>query len=59
MHNISRSGHSVSQKKKTTQHLCEQAQKAIYGLIRKICQSNLPVESQLDLFDTVDAPVLL
>jgi hypothetical protein len=40
-------------------HLCEQAQKAMYGAIRKIRQYNLSVECQLDLFDKIVAPVLL
>lgn len=39
--------------------LCEQAQKAMYGVIRKIRQFNLPVDCQLDLFDKVVMPVLL
>lgn len=40
-------------------HLCEQAQKAMYEVIRKIRQFNLPVDCQLDLFDKVVMPVLL
>lgn len=45
--------------RKAKTHLCEQAQKAMYGVIRKIRQLNLPVECQLDLFDKVVMPVLL
>lgn len=41
--------------RKAKTHLCEQAQKAMYGVIRKIRQFNLP----LDLFDKVVMPVLL
>ena len=44
---------------KTKKHLCEQAQKAMYGIIRKIRQFKLPVDCQLDLFDKVVVPVLL
>jgi hypothetical protein len=39
--------------------LCEQAQKAMYGIIRKIRQFKLPVDCQFDLFDKVVAPILL
>ena len=40
-------------------NLYEQAQKAMYGVIRKIRQFNLPLECQLDLFDKIVVPVLL
>ena len=40
-------------------HSCEQAQKAMYGATRKIRKYNSSVESQLDLFDKVVAPVVL
>ena len=46
---------SVKQKK----HLYEQAQKAMYGIIRKIREFKLPIECQFDLFDKVVVPVLL
>jgi hypothetical protein len=36
-----------------------QAQKAMYGAVRKIRQYDLSVEYQLDLFDKVVAPVLV
>ena len=44
---------------KAKKHLVEQAQKAMYGIIRKIRQFNLPLEQQFDLFDKVVMPVLL
>ena len=44
---------------KTKKHLYEQAQKAMYGIIRKIREFKLPVECQFDLFDKVVVPVLL
>ena len=44
---------------KTKKHLYEQAQKAMYGIIRKIRQFKLPVDCQFDLFDRVVVPVLL
>ena len=34
-------------------------QKAMYGIIKKIREFNLPLECQLDLFDKVVVPVLL
>ena len=46
---FSRSGSFFKAKK----HLYEQAQKAIYGVIRKIRQFNLTLECQLDLFDKI------
>ena len=52
---FSRSGSFCKAKK----HLYEQAQKAMYGVIRKIRQFNLPLECQLDLFDKIVVPVLL
>ena len=52
---LSRTGSYCKAKK----HLCEQAQKAMYGVIRKIRQFNLPIECQLDLFDKVVTPILL
>ena len=36
-----------------------QALKAMYGVIRKIKQFNLPLECQLDLFDRIVVPVHL
>ncbi|XP_061167256.1 uncharacterized protein LOC133176104 [Saccostrea echinata] len=53
---FSRSGSFCKAKK----HLCEQAQKAMYGVIRKIRQFNLPIECQLDFFDkvVVTVPIL-
>lgn len=44
---------------KAKKHLCEQAQKAMYGVIKKIRQFNLPVDCQFDLFDKIVVPVLL
>lgn len=44
---------------KAKKHLSEQAQKAMYGVIRKIRQFDLSVECQLDLFDKIVVPVLL
>jgi hypothetical protein len=44
---------------KTKKHLCEQAQKDMYGFIRKIRQFKLRVDCQFDLFDKVVAPILL
>lgn len=52
---FSRSGSFCKAKK----HLCEQAQKAMYGVIRKIRQFNLPISCQFDLFDKVVLPVLI
>lgn len=52
---LSRTGSFIKAKK----HLCEQAQKAMYGVIRKIRNFNLPVNCQFDLFDKVVLPVLL
>ena len=44
-------------KKKPLTVVCEQPQKAMYGIIRKIRQFRLPVDCQLDLFDIVVVPV--
>lgn len=44
---------------KLKKHLCEQAHKAMYRVIRKIRQFNLPVDCQFDLFDNIVVPVLL
>ena len=52
---FSRSGSFCKAKKQ----LCEQAQKAMYGVIRKIRQFNLPISCQFDLFDKVMLPVLI
>lgn len=52
---VSRTGSFPKAKK----HLCEQAQKAIYSVIRKIRQFNLPVDCQFELFDKIVVPVLL
>lgn len=52
---FSRSGSFCKAKK----HLVEQAQKAMYSIIRKIRLFNLPMEQQFDLFDKVVVPVLL
>lgn len=40
-------------------HLCEQAQKAICGVIRKIRHFKIPVNCQFDLFDKVVSPILM
>lgn len=45
--------------KRANTHLCEQAKKAMYGVIRKIRHFNLPFDCQLDLFEKVVMPVLL
>ncbi|XP_056016752.1 uncharacterized protein LOC130053469 [Ostrea edulis] len=52
---FSRSGSFCKAKK----HLCEQAQKAMYGIIRKIRLFDLPISCQFDLFDKVVLPVLI
>lgn len=52
---FSRTGSFLKAKK----HLCNQALKAMYGVIRKIRQFNLPVTCQLELFDKMVVPVLL
>jgi hypothetical protein len=52
---FSRSGSFYKAKK----YLAEQAQKSMYGVIRKIRQFNLPIQQQFDLFDKVVKPVLL
>jgi hypothetical protein len=52
---FSRSGSFCKAKK----HLREQAQKAMYGVIRKIRKSNLPIKCQLHLFDKVILPVMI
>lgn len=44
---------------KSKKHLCEQAQKAMYSVIRKIRQFNLPVDCQFDFFDKIVVSVLL
>jgi hypothetical protein len=44
---------------KAIKYLAEQAQKAMYGVITKIRQSNLQIEQQFDLFDKEVKPVLL
>ena len=44
---------------KAKKHLCEQAQKAMDGPIRKIRLFNLPFSCQFDLFDKVVIPVLI
>lgn len=38
--------------------ICEQVEKAIYGVIRKNIYFNLPVKYHFDLFDRVIPPVL-
>jgi hypothetical protein len=43
---------------KAKAHLCEQAQKAMYGVLNKIRQFNLPIKSQFDLFDRIVVPIL-
>ena len=40
-------------------NIYEQAQKTMYGIIKKIREFNLSLECQLDLFDKVVEPVLL
>ena len=52
---FSRSGSFCKAKK----HLCEQAQKDMYGVIRKTRLFNLPISCQFDLFDKVVLPVLI
>ena len=52
---FSRSGSFCKAKK----HLCEQAQKAMYGVIRKIRQFNLPIDCQLDIFVKFVIPVII
>jgi hypothetical protein len=43
---------------KARAHLCEQAQKAMYGVLNKVRQLNLPIKPQFDLFDRIVVPVL-
>ena len=52
---FSRSGSFCKAKK----HLATQAQKAMYGVIKKIRLYDLSIECQLDLFDKIVVPVLL
>ena len=53
---FSRSGSLCKAKK----HLvCEQAQKTVYGFIRKIRLFNLQSNCQIDLFDKVVLPLLI
>ena len=40
-------------------HIAEQANKAMFGLFRKIRELNLPIEIQIELFDKTIKPILL
>lgn len=40
-------------------HLVQQARKAMFIVLRKARKSNLPIDMQLELFDTMVVPILL
>ena len=44
---------------KTKKYLSEQANKAMFSLLRKIRNLNLPISLQIDLFDKMIKPILL
>ena len=52
---LSKSGSYLSCKK----HIAEQANNAMYSLLRKIRVLNLPIEMQIDLFNKLIKPILL
>ena len=52
---LSKSGSYVSCKK----HIADQANNAMYSLLRKIRVLNLPIEMQIDLFNKLIKPILL
>ena len=41
------------------QHLCQQAEKAMYSLLRKNKKLGLSIDLQLELFDNLMTPILL
>ena len=52
---LGRSGSFVTAKK----HIAEQANKALFALLRKINSLSLPFDIQIDLFDKTIKPILL
>ena len=44
---------------KARKHLCDQAQKSLYALYKKIRNISIPVDLQLKLFDSLVSPILL
>ena len=52
---LSRSGSFLNCKK----HIAEQANIAMFALLRKIRVLNLPIEMQIDLFNKLIKPILL
>ena len=52
---LSRSGSYI----KTKKYIADQANKALYSLLRKIRILNLPIDMQVDLFNKVIKPILL
>ena len=43
----------------TRKYLCEQATKAMYGILKKCRQNNLSIDCQMDMFDKIVVPILL
>ena len=44
---------------KNNQRRVEQARKAIFSILKKSCKLHLPIDLQLQLFDSMVAPILL
>ena len=44
---------------KHTKHAIEQSQKAMFALLRRSRQLDLPIDLQLELFDSLNKPILL
>ena len=51
--------HAISLGLKTIKKLVDQARKAMFSVLQKARKLYLPVEMQLNLFDTMVAPILL
>lgn len=43
----------------TRKYLCEQATKAMYGVLKKCRENNLSIDCQMDMFDKIVMPILL
>ena len=52
---LSRTGSYI----KTKKHIADQANKALYSLLRKARTLNLPIDLQIDMFNKVIKPILL
>ena len=44
---------------KTRQHIAAQGKKAVYGLLKKVRNMQLPVDMQVELFNKLLKPILL